>query len=77
MAEVHVQTLRRARDIVGGEQQLAVRLQVTPSHLALWLGGVETPPPDVFLRAVDVVMDKLSAPAQPAPDVPDQKSPAS
>lgn len=77
MAEVHVQTLRRARDVVGGEQQLALRLQVTPSHLALWLGGVETPPADVFLRAVDIVMEKLSTPVPPTPDLANQKSPAS
>ena len=60
MAGVHVQTLRRAMEIVGGEQELALRLLVTPSHLAAWLDGMETPPGDVFLRAVDLVMqDKL------------------
>jgi DNA-binding transcriptional regulator YdaS (Cro superfamily) len=55
-----VQTLRRAVEIVGGEQELALRLLVTPSHLAAWLDGMETPPGDIFLRAVDLVMqDKL------------------
>ena len=57
MAEVHVRTLRRAAEIVGGEVELALRLKVTPSHLALWLTGVETPPPDAFLRAVDLVTE--------------------
>jgi DNA-binding transcriptional regulator YdaS (Cro superfamily) len=59
LAEVHVRTLRRAAELVGGEQALALRLQVTPSHLALWLAGVEVPPADVFLRAVDIVMDHV------------------
>ena len=57
MAGVHVQTLRRAARIVGGELKLALRLGVTPSHLALWLAGIEAPPGDIFLRAVDLVMD--------------------
>jgi hypothetical protein len=60
LAEVHVRTLRRAAVLVGGEQELALRLKVTPSHLVLWLAGVEVPPADVFLRAVDIVMDHVS-----------------
>jgi DNA-binding transcriptional regulator YdaS (Cro superfamily) len=59
LAEVHVRTLRRAAALVGGEQELALRIQVTPSHLILWLAGVAVPPPDVFLRAVDIVMDHV------------------
>ena len=57
VAEVHVATLRRAAEIAGGEQQLAVVLKVTPSHLALWLRGVTEPPGDVFLRAVDLISE--------------------
>jgi DNA-binding transcriptional regulator YdaS (Cro superfamily) len=51
--------LRRAAALVGGEQELALRIQVTPSHLILWLAGVVVPPADVFLRAVDIVMDHV------------------
>lgn len=58
MAEVHVRTLRRAAEIVGGEQPLALRLKVTPSHLSLWLGGLAEPPGDIFLRAVDLVLEE-------------------
>jgi hypothetical protein len=54
---VHAKTLQRAAEIVGGEQELALRLQVTPSHLALWIQGIEQPPGDIFLRAVDLVVD--------------------
>ncbi len=57
MAAVRVNTLRRAVAIAGGEQELALLLKVTPSHLALWVEGVEAPPGDVFLRAVDLVTD--------------------
>jgi hypothetical protein len=35
-----------------------LRLKVTPSHLALWIQGIERPPVEVFLRAVDLVTDQ-------------------
>lgn len=58
MSDVHVRTLRRAADIVGGPQQLALRIRVTPSHLALWMAGSEPPPLHIFLRAVDIVVER-------------------
>ena len=64
MADVHVRTLRRAAALVGGEQELALRIKVTPSHLVLWMAGVEVPPADVFLRAVDIVMDHVQPSAR-------------
>jgi DNA-binding transcriptional regulator YdaS (Cro superfamily) len=60
VADVRVETLRRAAQILGGEQQLALQLSVTPSHLGLWLAGVEPTPPKIFLRAVDVVTEDLA-----------------
>lgn len=57
VAELYVRTLHRAAQIVGGEQALALRLKVTPSHLALWLQGIEKPPEHIFLKAVDVVTE--------------------
>jgi hypothetical protein len=54
---VYARTLRRAAEIVGGDAALATWLRVTPSHLALWLADAETPPMEVFLKAVDVVTD--------------------
>lgn len=57
MTWVYARTLRRAVDIVGGEQHLALRLKVKPSHLSLWLRGLCQPPTDVFLRAVDLVTE--------------------
>lgn len=58
MADVYVKTLERAVQIAGGELALALRLRVTPSHLALWLKGLARPPVDIFLRAVDLVTEQ-------------------
>ena len=59
MPEVRARTLRRAAEIVGGEEALAGRLGITPSHLVLWLQGVADVPDSVFLRAVDIVLAAL------------------
>ena len=58
--DVYLRTLRRAAELVGDQELLARRLKVTPSHLALWIQGVEAPPTYVFLRAVDVVAERDS-----------------
>ena len=55
MPTVYVRTLQRAAELVGGEEALARRLKVTPSHLALWLHGIVSPPCDYFLKAADIV----------------------
>jgi DNA-binding transcriptional regulator YdaS (Cro superfamily) len=54
---VYARTLKRAAQIVGGTDQLAVYLKVVPSHLSLWIDGAEPTPPDIFLRAVDLISD--------------------
>jgi DNA-binding transcriptional regulator YdaS (Cro superfamily) len=67
LADVYVRTLERAAQLVGGEQALALSLKVTPSHLSLWLRGVERPPVEIFLRAVDLVTDRIPDADRPAP----------
>jgi len=57
LRQVYVRTLQRAADIVGGPLALAERLKVTPSHLDLWLKGLESPREEIFLRAVDIVSE--------------------
>jgi DNA-binding transcriptional regulator YdaS (Cro superfamily) len=52
---VYSRTLRRAAQIVGGEDKLAARLKVSPTELALWMQGIGVPPSKVFLEAVDLV----------------------
>jgi transcriptional regulator with XRE-family HTH domain len=63
MLGVRAKTLRRAAEIVGSEEALALRLGVTPSHLALWLRGAVEPPDGFFLRAVDIVLERDTGPA--------------
>jgi hypothetical protein len=53
-----MRTLIRAAEIVGGAQELAFKLKVTPSHLSLWMGGLEPCPGDIFLKAVDLVLER-------------------
>ena len=67
--DVYIRTLVRAAEIVGGAQELAFRLKVTPSHLSLWMGGLEPCPGYVFLKAVDLVLEREIA-AQTAPREP-------
>lgn len=65
---VHGQTLKRAAEIVGGEEALARRLQVSPNHLELWIRGLASPPDDVFLKAADIVGEHdLQQIAKPPP----------
>ena len=58
MPDVYVRTLIRAAEIAGGAQELAFMLKVTPSHLSLWMGGLEPCPGHVFLNAVDLVLER-------------------
>lgn len=63
---MHVRTLLRAAEITGGAQHLAFRLKVTPSHLSLWMGGLEPCPSHIFLKAVDIVLENDPAEHRPA-----------
>jgi len=68
LPDVYLRTLQRAAQIVGGEQALAVHLRVTPSHLVLWLNGLEEPTTKAFLLAVDLVSEhELAQLPQPRP----------
>ena len=58
MPDVYIRTLMRAAEIVGGAQELAFTLKITPSHLSLWMAGLEPCPTDVFLKAVDLVLER-------------------
>jgi DNA-binding transcriptional regulator YdaS (Cro superfamily) len=66
MPDVYIRTLARAAEIVGGATALAFRLKVTPSHLSLWMGGLEPCPANIFLQAVDLVLEREIS-AQRAP----------
>ena len=53
--QVRSRTLSKAAEIVGGPEALRRRLNVSALLLGLWLAGGETPPTDVFLKAVDII----------------------
>lgn len=53
-----MQTLRRAAEIVGGPAQLRLYLNVSALCLAAWMTGVDNMPTQVFLKAVDLVMEE-------------------
>ena len=50
-------TLRRAAEIVGGRAQLRKCLNVSAICLAAWMAGLDAAPNEVFLKAVDIIMD--------------------
>ncbi len=72
-ASVYSRALRKAAEILGGTARLARHLQVPESDLRKWLAGEAKPPKNVFLRAVDLVIDESAAAA--SSDAPDSPSP--
>jgi hypothetical protein len=54
---VRARVLRRASEILGGTPQLSRYLRVSALSLTVWTSGAEPPPTDVFLKAVDVIVE--------------------
>lgn len=54
---VYTRVVQRAAEIVGGIDQLAKRLGVSPLAVWDWLDGTRPPPQDAFLKAVDIVLE--------------------
>ena len=64
-APIYSRTLQKAAEKLGGERALARYLQVPLPDLFVWMSPGSVPPPqDIFLRAVDVVLDDLEVPDQ-------------
>ena len=53
---VFARTLHRACEVLGGLDALSTELDVPAASLTRWIGGVEKPPMEVFLAAVDIVL---------------------
>jgi len=53
---VYSRTLHRACEVLGSLDALSRQLNVPAPTLARWIGGLEQPPLDVFLKAVDIVL---------------------
>lgn len=62
---VHVRTLERAADILGGKEKLRDHLRVPMAKLEAWLAG-EPVPTGIFLKAVDVANSSSHKPATAA-----------
>lgn len=62
---VYTAALERAALILGGIDRLGEYLAVRPNYLDRWLMGTSMPPPNIFLKVVDVVsqesLDRLAA----------------
>jgi hypothetical protein len=57
---VRIRALREAARLLGGAAKLRDRLQSSSADIAEWLAGVKEPP-EVLLRAVDLILDELDA----------------
>jgi hypothetical protein len=55
--EIHRRALRRAAEILGGNEQLRAHLGVTEADFATWKDLHELPR-TVFLRLVDIITDE-------------------
>ena len=55
--EIHRRALRRAAEILGGEEQLRIHLGATQGEFASWGSATELPR-KVFLRLVDIITDE-------------------
>ena len=55
---LQIGALQRAEGIVGGRTQLRRYLNVPAMCLALWMSGADAAPPDVFLKVVDLIVDR-------------------
>ena len=55
---VQVRALERALDMLGGLDALARHLEVPARRLGLCLRGTASTPSDVFLRVVDLLLDR-------------------
>lgn len=53
---VYARTLHRACELLGGLDALSTELGVPASDIARWIGGIEPPPLEIFLAAVDIVL---------------------
>lgn len=65
---LYTRALRRASELLGGENVLAARLRVSRTAVTLWMSGLAGVPDDVFLKVVDLLLErKLSDMRAPPP----------
>jgi hypothetical protein len=55
---VHKRALKRAIDLAGGLEPLARHLKLPPTAVKFWLNASSPLPDDVFLKLVDLLLDR-------------------
>ena len=58
---VKTKTLQIAAERLGGRRQLRDYLRVPTEELVRWLSGAADPPAEVWLRALEVILDDLDS----------------
>jgi hypothetical protein len=57
LQDIHKRALRRAGEIVGGNEQLRIHLGATEADFASWSHNRELPR-NIFLRLVDIITEE-------------------
>jgi hypothetical protein len=55
--DIHHRALRRAAQILGGEEKLRLHLGATETDFSSWTGAPELPR-NIFLRLVDIITEE-------------------
>jgi hypothetical protein len=58
LQDIHQRALRRAAEIVGGNEQLRLQLEASEAEFASWAEKRELPR-DIFLRLVDIITEEV------------------
>lgn len=53
------EAVKLAAELLGGPAKLRERLRASSADVAAWLAGTKEPPPAVFLRVVEILLDEL------------------
>ena len=73
VSSVYSRTLQKAAELLGSRKKLARALRVPAKDLEAWIADEAKPPLNVFLRAVDLIIDEAGAlpeasePGEPPP----------
>lgn len=54
LQDIHKRALRRAAEVIGGNEELRVYLGVSEVEFVSWVGNRDLPR-DIFLRLVDII----------------------
>lgn len=57
---VYSRTFAKAVELLGGRKELARELRVPMADLDKWISGSVKPPLQIFLKAIDLVLDETS-----------------